>query len=423
MPLDLRTRLAQLEARLGVGQPKAASASAEVSAPASPLAARLQRLAAVQREQPARRPVTPAELARLLRGDLCADGVIMVDQSIPLSQLHGMVRLQEIERAPLAFLARGAAPALRGLLFIDTETTGLAGGTGTLAFVFGLARIVGPAVEVRQYLLTSYGAEPAMLAHALGWINEASHLVSFNGKTFDLPLLTTRYRLSRINCPLPALPHIDLLHSTRAAFRRHWPDCKLQTAERLLLRFFREDEVSGHMIPEIWSDWLQQGETDGLRGVVHHNRLDVVSLVALLAVLGRAFAEPGHVRADPLGIARAHRRAGDDGAALLHLTDSGEPLSGDARLELAALHAREKNWTRYVPLLQDLAAARDLRAMERLAKYYEHQEKDYQAALHWTEQMLNHAYDVEAAGKRRTRLQGKLSAPSGQTGKQRRSMT
>ena len=89
----------------------------------------------------------------------------------------------------------------------------------------------------------------------------------------------------------------------------------------------------------------------------------------------------------------------------------------------AALHAREKNWTRYVPLLQDLAAARDLRAMERLAKYYEHQEKDYQAALHWTEQMLNHAYDVEAAGKRRTRLQGKLSAPSGKTGRQRRSMT
>lgn len=415
MPLDLRSRLAQLEARLGVGQPKPASASAPVAAPSSPLAARLQRLAAGQREQPAHRPVTPAELARLVRGDVCAEGVIMVDQSIPLTQLHGMVRLQEIEHAPLAFLARGEAPALRGLLFIDTETTGLAGGTGTLAFVFGLARIVGPAIQVRQYLLTSYGAEPAMLEHALGWINAATHLVSFNGKTFDLPLLTTRYRLSRIDCAMPSLPHIDLLHGTRAAFRRNWPDCKLQTAERLLLRFFREDEVSGHMIPEIWSDWLHQGETDGLRGVVHHNRLDVLSLVALLAVLGRAFAEPGHVRADPLGIARAHRRAGDDGAALLHLQDSGEPLSVDAQLELASLHAREKNWSSYVPLLHGLAASRDLRAMERLAKYYEHQERDYQAALHWTEQMLNHEHDVAAGDKRRTRLQGKLNAPPKRT--------
>ena len=102
----------------------------------------------------------------------------------------------------MGFLAGGEEPEREGLLFIDTETTGLAGGTGTVAFVLGLARMEDDVVHVRQYFLTSFTAEPAMLTQALAWMRGASHLVSFNGKSFDIPLLVTRYRLARIESTL-----------------------------------------------------------------------------------------------------------------------------------------------------------------------------------------------------------------------------
>ncbi|MBK7472971.1 MAG: ribonuclease H-like domain-containing protein [Betaproteobacteria bacterium] len=251
------------------------------------------------------------ELARIVGGELCAEGVVLVEQFLPLSHRHGSVPFQRIREAALDFLAGGAEPERERLLFIDTETTGLSGGTGTVAFVLGLARIQGDTVEVRQYFLTCFAGETAMLEHALGWIDDHSHLVSFNGKAFDIPLLATRYRLARLANPFATLPHMDLLHRTRAAFKRNWPDCRLQTAEQYLLKLFRDDDLPGHLIPQVWTDLLQFGETRSLRGVVDHNRIDVLSLIALAGVLGKTYAEPGQQYADPLGIARAHRRAGD----------------------------------------------------------------------------------------------------------------
>jgi hypothetical protein len=282
----------------------------------------------------------------------------------------------------LEFLAGGDEPEREGLLFIDAETTGLAGGTGTVAFVLGLARIEDDVVHVRQYFLTSFTAESAMLTQALAWIRDASHLVSFNGKSFDIPLLVTRYRLARIETTLSRLPHIDLLHRTRVAFRNNWPDCRLQTAEQYLLKLYRHDDMPGYLIPQLWADLLRRGETRGLRGIIEHNGADVLSLIALASMLGRAYAEPGQSDADPLGIARAHRRAGNDATALLHLRDHGETLVDDAQLELAGLHARSGQWEEAVPIWESLAARGVARAMERLAKYCEHRQRDFGAALH-----------------------------------------
>src|SRR5262249_23289389 len=148
-----------------------------------------------------------------------------------LSHRHGCVSFAHIEEAPLHFIAGGDEPARERLLFVDTETTGLAGGTGTVAFLLGLARIADGMLIVRQYFLCAFRGEPAMLDHALEWLTPDCRLVSFNGKCFDAPLLATRYQLALRRNPLASLPHIDLLHPARAAFRRNWPDCRLQTAE------------------------------------------------------------------------------------------------------------------------------------------------------------------------------------------------
>jgi uncharacterized protein YprB with RNaseH-like and TPR domain len=329
---------------------------------------------------------------------------VLIDQFLPASAWHGRVAFRDIHDVSLSFLAGGEEPEREGLLFIDTETTGLAGGTGTVAFVLGLARIEDDVVHVRQYFLTSFTAEPAMLTQALTWMRGAGHLVSFNGKSFDIPLLVTRYRLARIEATLSGLPHIDLLHRTRAAFRRYWPDCRLQTAEQYLLKLYRHDDMPGYLIPQVWADLLRRGETRGLRGIIEHNGTDVLSLIALASVLGRAYAEPGQCAADPLGIARAHRRAGDDSTALLHLRDHGEVLVDDAQLELAALYARSGQWEEAVPIWELLAGRGVARAMERLAKYCEHRQRDFGAALDWTERMLALDYEVGSCEQRRSRL-------------------
>src|SRR6202140_2407700 len=207
--MDLRSRLTQLETRLWGGRDRPPSPLPGAHPPV-PLSARLQRLVAAHADMPARRVVSQEELAQLLGGELCGDGVVLIDQFLPTSASHGRVPFRDIHDVSLAFLAGGEEPEREGLLFIDTETTGLAGGTGTVAFVLGLARIEDDVVHLRQYFLTSFSAEPAMLTHALAWMRGASHLVSFNGKSFDIPLLGTRCRLARIETALSRLPHFGL---------------------------------------------------------------------------------------------------------------------------------------------------------------------------------------------------------------------
>jgi uncharacterized protein YprB with RNaseH-like and TPR domain len=412
--MDLRARLRALESRLGVGAAPARPAPAAPTIEADEacnaeseskpsLAARLQRLAARESTAPRHKPDL-ASIARALRGDVCSDGVIIVERALPLTHVHGRVPFARICEAPLDFFAGGVEPDRAKLLFIDTETTGLSGGTGTVAFVLGLARIRGHSVEVRQYLLTSFAGEAAMLAHALEWIAPDTHLVSFNGKSFDAPLLATRYLLALRRDPMAGLPHIDLLHRTRAAFARRWTDCRLQTAEQALLKLFRTDDVPGHLIPQIWTAWLQQGDTSGFGGVVEHNRIDLLSLIALAGVLAQTYTEPGRTDADPLGLARAHRRAGDATAARRHLEECGPALTDEARLELAALHAREAQWHKAVALWEQLAARNSYAAMERLAIYHEHRLRDYDAALWWTERMRGATTDSASVERRRSRL-------------------
>jgi uncharacterized protein YprB with RNaseH-like and TPR domain len=410
--MDLRERLMQLEDKLGVGRRAPPPVPPSSDGSPAPLSDRLQRLVSAQTGMPRRRAVSQEELARLLGGALCANGVVVVDHFVPMSQSHGCVPFCDINEASLDFLAGGKAPPLDQLLFIDTETTGLAGGTGTVAFVLGLARIEDDVVHVRQYFLTSFNAEPAMLRDALTWIHEACHLVSFNGKSFDVPLLVTRYRLARIKSSLSQLPHLDLLHRVRTAFKKNWPDCRLQTAEQYLLKLSRDNDTPGELIPQIWTDLLRRGETGGLRGVIEHNRTDVLSLIALAIVLGRTYAEPGQRYVDALGVARAHRRAGDQESALLHLRDHGRELGHDAQLELAALYARGGEWEKAVTIWELLAARNVGVAMEKLAKYGEHQQHDFEGALRWTERMLTLGHEPDSSERRRFRLLSKIERSS-----------
>ena len=172
------------------------------------------------------------------------------------------------------------------LLHFDTETTGLAGGTGTRAFMLGYARWTESGLEVRQLWISRLAAESAMLERFAQWLScGAFQLVSYNGRSFDGPLLRARYRLARQRDPLQQLPHHDLLHAVRRRFRREWPSCRLADAENRLLGVQRDDDLPGSQVPAAFLASLRGGDARPLERVRRHHFQDLVSLACLLPAL------------------------------------------------------------------------------------------------------------------------------------------
>ncbi len=168
------------------------------------------------------------------------------------------------------------------LLHFDTETTGLSGGTGTRAFMIGVADWPDQRLRVRQLYIATLAAEPAMLRTFAQWLDPGQVLVSYNGRCYDAPLLATRYRLARLPNPLLGLRHLDLLFPVRRRYRGVWENCRLATIERQLLGVLREDDLPGSEAPRAWRDYLTRGDARNLRRVLAHNDQDVVTLAQLL---------------------------------------------------------------------------------------------------------------------------------------------
>lgn len=241
-----------------------------------------------ERAVPAALPVRRASARdRHLPGEEIAPGLHLVQAFLP----------QAIPTQPLslAFARRDDAVAPADLLFFDTETTGLAGGTGTRAFMIGAAdwhhdAVQGPGLRIRQLLMATMAAEAAMLDTFRSWLAPGAVLSSYNGRCYDAPLLKTRYRLSRRGDPLSALDHVDLLFPTRRRYRGTWENCRLATVERQLLRIVREDDLPGSQAPAAWLHYLRGGDAINLRRVLAHNHQDVVTLAQLMLRLVEAEA-------------------------------------------------------------------------------------------------------------------------------------
>ncbi|MBM3225201.1 MAG: hypothetical protein FJZ47_15565, partial [Candidatus Tectomicrobia bacterium] len=365
--MELRQRLTLLRSQSGA--PPCPAAPPPPAGPVS-VAERMQRLRGVP--HPDSHSSRDVQTAALLGGEVLAAGLIVVEQRFALTHQHGQRYLTSITglQQPLPLLDQ-ALPA-EHMVFLDTETTGLAGGTGTVAFLLGVGRIAGDTLSVRQFFLTGFRGEAAMLQAVATWVSDSSYLVTFNGKSFDLPLLTTRYRLARLADPFRDIQHIDLFHPTRRAFQRQWPDCRLQTAEQRLLGFRRQHDLPAHLVPEAWFAFVRRGTTTKLPALLEHNRWDLVSLVALLPTLTEAFHRPAEHGADVTAIARYWRMRGDEQRALTYLQAHEWHLDVTGLLDLAALYKRQRCWSAAVAIWHRLEAQRSVAALEELAKYYEH---------------------------------------------------
>lgn len=338
-----------------------------------PLASRLQRLRHTP-DRPARRAVPLASLGEALAAHQDGAGLVRCDREFTLSEADGgsagLTGLPEVWDLPSA-----------DWVYIDTETTGLSSGAGNLAFMVGMARYTdGGQLDVRQYVLGSFAAEAHMLHEVLDWIGPRALLVSYNGKSFDVPLLITRLRMHRIENGLAALRQLDLMYGVRRAFRRHWPDCRLQTAEQRLLALYRRDDLPGAEAPAAWRAWLDRGSTAALRRALQHNFQDVVSLALLHRRLVDQYAGNGSSGVDHAAIARAWRDCGDRRQARMVLERAGDALDEAGRMQLAAIYRQQGEWTRAERIWLELQRRGSAEAAVELSKYYEHRLRDYRTA-------------------------------------------
>lgn len=383
-----------LEARLrrlrGLGPPIASPPVASpLSSPGSPAPSVPERPSLAERRS--RRAPWPRcagvpdeqALAERLGAEVLRPGVLYLERRLDLRLRHGRAPLGlPVEPRYIPMPAdRGPAGQASPWVCFDTETSGLAGGTGTWAFLTGLLCQAGPGWVLRQLLLTRLDTEAAYLAAVAAALAPPLRLLSYNGKAFDAPLLAIRLRLAGLANPLIGLPHLDLLGPVRRAFTHAWPDCRLATAESRLLGLERRDDLPGSAVPLAWLGWLRRGEMDPLARVLRHNRLDLYSLAGLLPRVDAAYADPAAQGADPRAVAAAHREQGRRDLALEILARHRRSLGPGGLLDLAALYRRTGQWAQALAIWEPLEAAGDLQARGALARYHEHRSRDLARAL------------------------------------------
>jgi hypothetical protein len=402
---------------------------ADAAEPDATLAALRQVVRRIEGARPPR--PAPAPIEETVGGEVVETSrgrLLVVRREFPLEYRHGGWSLgQAVDLSPavLSVVARAeeAPPDPRGLVFLDTETTGLAGGTGTYAFLVGAGWVEHEHFVVTQYFMRDFDEEPALLEALAPRLEQASGLVTFNGSGFDLPLLETRFVLTRRRWPA-ALAHVDLLPAARRVWSFRFEDCRLSTLEREVLGLSRGEDVPAALIPLMYFDFVRYRRAAPLARVFAHNRDDVLSLATLLGWFGWALRhapEPPLAPLDLAGVGRLCERLDADRAAAYYRRALAAGLDGligqRVRLRLAEWEKRRARWDDACALWSAAAEVPvfDLRPWEELAKYHEHRQGDMTAARAVVLAALDLAHEaaasraVDALNYRLRRLERRLS--------------
>jgi uncharacterized protein YprB with RNaseH-like and TPR domain len=413
--------------------------------------------------------------------ELRGERFLVIDRKYPPGHRHGHVAVADTlppdegcwSRFPLLDGSAVCIPTDGRMLFLDLETTGIAGGAGTYAFLVGLAWYQDGCLRVRQFFLSNFAAERVLLEAVADVADQCGAVVTYNGKSFDLPLIDTRYQLHRLETPFTGMPHVDMLHPARCLWRRddtpsgepalvrrsdrrntveafrqtgREGGCRLTALEHTLCGHVREGDVPGFEIPSRYFHFVRTGDPRGLAAVMEHNRLDLVSL-AMLTARASQLLEDGPATArtgrEALGMGRLYERAGMTVAARAAFLRAAEyreadtVMAGPPRLvpglggtgptasvcaeawrAYAVLSRRERRfadaahgWRRILELGQ-CPPAIQREASEALAVHHEHRLRDLQAARAFALQSLtvnSTRSRHEATQHRLARLERKLS--------------
>ncbi len=294
---------------------------------------------------------------------------------------------------------------LRRAVFIDTETTGLVGGTGTLAFLVGAGTFEDDNTFVlRQFFLRSPAEEPAMLLHLSEWLDDYEALVSFNGRGFDLPLLTTRFILQRLRPQILTAPHLDLLAPARRVWRGRLESCSLSSLEDHILDVHRDQtDLDGSLIPQLYFDYVRTGDAREMPRVLYHNAHDILSTVTLATRLIQIFDEAQAAAltpADLYALGKWHADRDEYEVAERYLQRAISDISdalvySQASIRLALLYKQLDRRSDALQLWETVALHPSsfiphpsIEACIELAKYYEWHVVDLPRAMAWTERAL-----------------------------------
>ena len=414
----------------------------------SSLADRLRGVIGPPRDRPSGRPFSGSlDAAELLGGEWCelrGERFLVIDRKYPPGHRHGHVAVADTlppengcwSRFPILNGPATSVSRPGRMLFVDLETTGLAGGAGTYAFLVGCAWYQDGSLRTRQFFLSNFAAERVLLEAVADIAEAAGAVVTYNGKSFDLPLIETRFLLHRMETPFAGVAHVDMLHPARRLWReeeaedaehvgrsftgRQPGSCRLSTLEQTLCGHVREGDVPGFEIPSRYFHFVRTGDARGLAAVTEHNRLDLLSL-AMLAAQASQLLEDGPAVArtsrEALGMGRLYERAAmgvEARASYLRAAEHREAdavTSAEAWRAYAVLSRRQRRfedaatgWRRILDLPRcPPAIVRE--ASEALAIHHEHRLRDLQAARSFARQSLT----LQATPSRRQATQHRLA--------------
>lgn len=368
---------------------------------------------------------------------------LVVDRKYSPGHRHGNVALADVLPPTqggcfglnlLSALASGTAlscdrgqPSVPRLCFLDLETTGLAGGAGTYAFLVGCGWFESGSFRTRQFFLASFSAERSLLEALVELLAASQVVVTYNGKTFDVPLVETRFLLHRMPRTLAHLPHVDMLHHARRLWRPHEHEpsaasCRLSAIERAVCGHIREDDVPGYEVPSRYFQYVRTTDARPLHGVLEHNRLDLLSL-AMLTARAAQLLEQGpasaHTAREALGLGQLYERSEMDDAARESYFYASELAAREgcfsARAEAlrayallcrrARHHALAAAAWRDILELPNCPDAFEREATEALAVHHEHRLRDLEAARRFA----LHTLDLASTMARQQAIQHRLA--------------
>ena len=322
----------------------------------------------------------------------------------------------------------GARFDIRRCLFLDTETTGLSGGAGTVAFLVGVGFVEGDELVIEQYMLREYADEPELIERLSARMSGFESVCTFNGRNFDMPLLESRFTMCRMRDHWRALENLDLLYPARRAWKLRLGSCRLSRIETEILGMARENDLPGSEVPARFFQFLKTGQEDLLADIVRHNRQDISTLAILLVRLCQINAAPEALtdQRDQYSMGKALERQGElkpawemyrisakprPAGTLAALT--GERISGMANWRLYLLCRKSGDWDGARDVLAQMLNRRQMTGAvcTELAKLYEHRFRDYPRALEYARQSADSpgGEPPEQLEKRIARIYGKMN--------------
>ena len=426
--MDLKERLNRL-----TSVPK--SQSEERSQVLSDLKQRLDRLLEPKK---AYRKKTIVPIEQLVKGEIVSTpegDTFLAKEHFPSNFRYGEMDLSDILAIPtypahlLSRDERLKELDFRSALFLDTETTGLTGGTGTFAFMVGFGFFEGDHFLIHQFFMRDYSEERASLSLLKNIVDSFQFLVTFNGRQYDIPLLETRLILSRMASKIREMPNFDLLYPSRRIWKGAYENCRLVTLESQLLGIERTDDIPSEWIPPLYFDYIQTGDATKIHPVFYHNQMDILSMVALAGRIHLVYHNPQAARPrkgiEHFALGRLFWEHGDREKAIpcleMALQRCDDDLSWEVMRWLSMAFKKTGQGDRARSLWEEMVTwpyKRDAFPYIELAKYHEHRLRDWDRAMSYVNEALelipsHQEREIELLRHRRQRLEQKkvLNAP------------